>query len=377
MNLQSELSDHWVHLVNRLAILVVFVTMICGCDSLNENKRFQKSRALTSAVLSVNVIVASKQNQTIETAVFFGKLKPNRESRLGFGRGGTLKSVFKTLGDEAKAGEKIAELDQDQLQTQKTTVEAAIEELKQSAASGGEEPQGLDTQELQQLEAQRLAIEMELAHGIINAPYDCLVSNQNVDIGSLVGQQTPVVQIMEKSPIMAETDLPHEIANGLDIGQPVWVGVGNQAVQAQIKTRSPIESSFGSRSVSMEILDDMGSNWSFGQIVEIRFLTPTANSGFWVPLSALQRESNGLWSIYAVTGNDDAGQSDSEQDGLQVQRRIVDMVQLEDDWALVQGAIQEGERIIVDGSHRIVPGQSVTPVDVTDQFTSPGSGANE
>ena len=57
--------------------------------------------------------------------------------------------------------------------------------------------------------------------------------------------------------------------------------------------------------------------------------------------------------------------------------KVWEIVQLEDDWALTQGPLKEGERVIVNGSHRVVPGQKVTTTDITDQFEKPGLGASE
>ncbi len=62
---------------------------------------------------------------------------------------------------------------------------------------------------------------------------------------------------------------------------------------------------------------------------------------------------------------------DAEDAPLRVARRILEIVQLEDDQALVQGSLDVGELVIVNGTHRIVPGQQVTTINVSNEFKAP------
>ena len=167
------------------------------------------------------------------------------------------------------------------------------------------------------------------------------------------------------------------------VDQLLWVSVGEQVVQAQVRTRSPIETSIGSQTVSLQITTDLAQNsWGVGQLVEIRFTLPTKNSGYWLPISALNREPNGLWSALFIADGTDEGDTDlsesvSNRAGATVVRKLLEIIQLENGWALAEGPLNEGEQVIVNGTHRVVPGQGVATTDITDQLKKPGSGASE
>ncbi len=331
-----------------------------------------------AAVLTVNVLRVSPVDEAVETAVFFGTLEPNRQSRLGFARGGQIKTLFKRTGDEAKEGEKLAELAQEQLENQKQDIEQSILRAKQQIQPGEQNLRPPVQQEIQQLESQLQVVDLEFAQGLIVAPYDCVVAEHTADVGDRVAPQSPVLQVLENTRPLVETSLPRKIADRLNIGQAIWVGIGGQPVQAQLLARSPVESPLGSKKISLQISDDLPPNsWSFGQTVKIKFFLPTENSGFWLPYSALNRESEGLWSTLVIAENEPPDEQDSPSAGATVARKMLELVQLETDWALVRGEIVAGEAVIVNGSHRVVPGQRVKINDVSSQLVQPGAGANE
>ena len=74
-------------------------------------------------------------------------------------------------------------------------------------------------------------------------------------------------------------------------------------------------------------------------------------AGFWLPVSALVAGERGLWSLYAV--------KPAENNTYQVVRRAVEIIHNDAERVLVRGSIESGDRIIIHGSHRIVPNQLV------------------
>lgn len=355
-------------------LLFICVPLWTGCDSSDNQLNSNGGSEGTTKPLTVNVMRVTREVSAIETAVFFGKLNPNRKNELVFDTGGRIKSVFKQVGNKATVGQSLAELDRSELDSQKGELEQQLLLARQKLSSTDADSTSIQ-QEVKRLEAQLKVIELERAKGVIEAPFDCVVARQYVDEGSLVSPQTPILQVLESSPPTVETHLPRRIADQLTFGQLLWISVGEQVVQAKVQTKSPIETSTGSRAVLLRITTDVSQlSWAFGQTVEIRFSVPTGNSGFWIPMSALNSQPNGLWSALLISGD-----KDEQNAGLPVTvgRKMLDIIQLEDDWALTQGPLKDGEQVIVNGSHRVVPGQKVTTTDITDQFEKPGLGASE
>lgn len=315
--------------------------------------------------MTVNVIRIQLATDVAKTAFFFGKLQPNRQSRLGFGRGGKVQTVFKKVGDAVAANEVLAELDQSQLLKKKQDIEQAL------ASARAPESAIQNRQQIETLESSLEDLKLQLANGSIVAPYECLVSQRNVDEGNMISTQIPAFEIVEKSNPVVEVGLSRMIANGLKVGQKVWIIIGTETAQAEVRSFSPSETAAGTRTVTLNVNSKLdGIPWSFGQTVEIRFFVPTDNSGYWLPLSALNRESSGLWSMYIVD-QDSPNAAPTSVGSMMVSRRMVDLIQIEDNWALVNGALSDGLQVIVDGSHRIVPGQNVKPNDVTSQYSKP------
>ena len=354
----------------------LIVSLAFGCNSANDKSQSELKTQSHDNVLDVNVMRLTREATTIETSVFFGTLVPNRQSRLGFGRGGLIKNAFKRVGDQVSQGERLAELQQEQLDLRKRDLEQAIKDSRQSTPPN--QAEGSSTQEL---EAQLQKLDLELAKGVIVAPYDCIVADISAEVGDLVSQQTPVLQVVENAQPNVEANLPVKIVDRLQVGQMIWLGFGEQTAQAQLETKSPFESSAASKKIALKITTALESGaWSYGQSVEIRFLLPSDNTGFWLPWSALSRENNGLWSTLAVSPKTNLEQTDSkdvnsDDSTATVSRKMLELVQLEDEWALVTGSLQEGEFVIVNGLHRIVPGQRVKTIDITSQFSKPDAGA--
>jgi hypothetical protein len=73
------------------------------------------------------------------------------------------------------------------------------------------------------------------------------------------------------------------------------------------------------------------------------------------PLTALTRETRGLWSAYIVEG---------EGEEAKVARHFVEVVHVENDRAWIRGTLDGDVEVVADGTHRIVPGQ---PVEIKDE----------
>ncbi len=342
----------------------VLALLACGCDVAQQPSYRGPT---TETTFTANVIEVAEDDNALKTFIVFGKLKAARQSQLGFGRGGSVKTVLKRLGDRLNVGDKLAELDNAQLENQKQATEQTLSRIKNDLqASRGTTSSSLE-QQTQQLEKQLEELELELAKGVIVAPYASVIVQSNVEVGSLVSPATPAFQVIEDAPPLVEASLPRSAAALVDVDQSVYVNVGNQDVIATLKAKSPLQDATASQRILLEFSEALPTNsWAYGQVVEIRVLIRTNVSGFWLPLSALQREANGLWSVLIVVANED-----SQDPEFRIDRRILEIVQLEDESALVRGSLSDGDLVVVNGTHRIVPGQQVDPVDVSGEFKPP------
>ena len=327
------------------------------------------------AVLKVNAVRVELSEEVMEESVYFGTLQPRRTSTLSFARGGQVREITKAIGDVVTEGDQLAALEQRRLESQLNEINQLLtqrrDELDRLArrvnATQNQRQLAQRREEINTLDNQRIDVESELQNGIIVSPYDAMVAERYAEAGDSVSGGRPVIRVVEDAPPNIELDVALKIAEQIDVDQVVDVMKGNQSArQARVTNKSPeVNRSSRTQRVMLALLEDEGESgetWLFGDVVELRFLTPTQKLGYWLPYSALHREADGLWSVYVVR---------NENDQEYVERRTLELLQLDDDHALVGGALQDGDLVIVDGSHRIVPGQQVISRDVTSQEEVP------
>lgn len=354
--------------------LALALVSLCGCtlsdDSLSLSEPADKPEPV---VLKVNVIEARFSESVYETASYFGTVKPKRSSYLSFSRDGRVAEVLKEVGEKFLIDEKLAILDQAELEKQQTKLQESLESAQEQLSRLNPNSRSNTTQtqrrklneQIASLEAQSSEQERKLENGIITAPYQGILSERNIDVGKDFPAGRPALKIVEDAPPIVELDVASDLAEKITLEQPVWLWHEQELIEAKVGYQYPeLSPASLTRRMILEIGDeDTNQTWVYGDTIEARFWLATEASGYWLPYSALQREQDGLWAAFVVA------QNEGEQ---LVQRRIIEVVQLTDKYALVRGAIEAGDLVIVDGSNRITPGQQVAANVVTASFSQTG-----
>lgn len=86
-----------------------------------------------------------------------------------------------------------------------------------------------------------------------------------------------------------------------------------------------------------------------GQFVRVRINLPTAGPALWVPASAIGQSSEGPY-VFVV------------DEGMRAELRQIKVERTEGDRAVLSGHIGVGERVVVDGQSRVIPGGAVSLV---------------
>ncbi|MDJ1184740.1 efflux RND transporter periplasmic adaptor subunit [Roseofilum casamattae] len=208
---------------------------------------------------------------------------------------------------------------------------------------------------VQQLDARLQSLEIDVSKSTIRAPFSGQVSDRFIDEGRVVSPGTPVIALIERGSLEARIGVPSATADTLQTGQTHSLEIGNQTLFSTITALLP-ELDSSSRTVTV-VLDLAGNDRiRVGQTARLVLSETQAIQGFWVPSTALIPADRGLWSIYAIAPSEDP-------DTYIVARRDVEILHTEGDRALVRGTLQPGDRIIPSGTHRIVTGQQVTPIE--------------
>jgi RND family efflux transporter MFP subunit len=213
---------------------------------------------------------------------------------------------------------------------------------------------------LAEIQASIDSLDVQLAKSVLYAPFSGEVSRRVVDEGTVISVGAPIVTLMEGGVIEARFGLPSDRAANVTLGstQTIAVGTGKTGDRTYTGTVSRILPEVDPQSRTVTVVVELPSHEALraGQTVRLKQTERQSLDGVWVPSTALVPGSRGLWSLYVLGAADEVA-----IDTFVVAKRDVEVLHTEGDRMLVRGTVRAGDRAIVSGIQRIVPGQRVTP----------------
>jgi multidrug efflux pump subunit AcrA (membrane-fusion protein) len=290
---------------------------------------------LQNGARSEDIVAAKGAIADIESQIELARLKTQRRQEL-YEQGAISLETF----DQERLGEAS-------LQSRLAIAQSELARLQ-----NGTRPEQVAAQaaQVQQLDAQIRQINIQISKSQLFAPFAGTVGDRLIDQGTVVGVGSPVFRLIEAGLPEAHIGIAPEIAQDLREGSTQQIEVGNQLFNATITALLP-ELDATSRTVTAILqIDNAGQDLRVGETARLN-LTETENmAGFWVASTALIPSERGLWSVYAL---------DSSAENHAASRRDVEVLHTEGDRSLVRGLLEEGDRLITSGTHRIVNGQAV------------------
>jgi len=92
-----------------------------------------------------------------------------------------------------------------------------------------------------------------------------------------------------------------------------------------------------------------------GEIAVLNHPMRVNAKGGWLPMTALTEGNRGLWTALRVTTN--------ETGATVTQRAAVEIIDFDGDRVFVRGTLQNGDKVVASGTHRVVPGMIIKPVE--------------
>ncbi|WP_291062529.1 efflux RND transporter periplasmic adaptor subunit [Hyphomonas sp.] len=325
--------------------------------------------------LTVEVAEATLVKDFELEEAFSGLAQAQRTSQLGFSSGGRIESIRVRVGDQVKAGDTLAKLDTRALGAQLASLEAIVDEARAShrlamdtverqrtlLVQGHVSTQRVDEAEAQaatavariasaKAQADTVRVQMDLAR--ITAPYDGVVTARFADEGAIAGPGSPLLELVEAGRLEAQIGVPASVVAGLVPGNAYTLIAETGPVEATLRgVTGVVNPSQRTVAAVFDITD--ATSVPAGSIVRLTLPRTIDEGGFWVPLKSLTSATRGLWTVYVAVP--DGG-------GSRAEARVVEMVHTSGERAFVRGPMQPGDRIIIDGLHRITPGVPVTPI---------------
>lgn len=291
-------------------------------------------------------------------------------AQIGFDVGGVVRTITVEEGSEVSKGDVVATLDTARLAARKQELQANLtrslaeqklaqlskNRLQNIVDKGLESAQLLDEAlanvdvaqaSVNQIQAQLAALQVEFNKSTIVAAFDGTVVQRHVDTGATVGVGQPVITLQSQKERQLRASLPVKLAD--------WLAPGDLVDFANTEATAVLERFVNTQNTQTRTQDAFfkvnDENWvgRNGEIINLVVPVSQSASGMWVPLTALSGGIRGMWTVYTV----------SEEAEPIVSARIVEVVYADDERAYVSGALKNGERLVRNGTQRIVPGQRV------------------
>ena len=190
----------------------------------------------------------------------------------------------------------------------------------------------------------------------LKAPFAGTVVKRMADEGDFLNPQQPVIVLLESGSLEARIGVPASVVNnvGCDDGYVVLT-VADREFTGTVRRIVPMVDVATRTQMVVVALDTAGADDLVdGRLIRMKVADTQPADGFRVPVTALASASRGLWTLYAVESEGEAAAQ-----GI-LKARSVEVVFVDDDTAVVRGAVADGERIVSDGVHRVVPDQLVS-----------------
>lgn len=209
---------------------------------------------------------------------------------------------------------------------------------------------------VQELEARIEDLEISLNKSVVKAPFSGFVGQRYLDEGAIAQPGQAVVRLVERGVPEARIGLPTKMLRQMQPGDVETASLGSETYTATVTAILPeVEPQTRTQVVVLELHEADIADTHPGQTVRLTRTETIETAGYWLPISALNRGLRGLWTCYVVVEG---------EEGFEVEQRAVEILDRDSDRAFVRGTLEVGDRVVKSGTHRLVPGQLVRPLEL-------------
>ena len=358
------------------AIAVFVIVAVIAVSALRGSGANADGDARQIEIIPVPATPVRYEDQTRIRALFPGLITARRQSALGFPSGGQIAEILVDVGDRVERGQPLARLDTRALQAQLQAARADIRvaqaqsdlaevtlNRQQSLVERGHvSGQSLDEAQasydaararIQSTQAVHETLDVQIELATLTAPFAGVITDRSFDEGASVGAGAPVLTLVESAALELRVGLPSADASRLRVGEAYEVELNSgerlsvtlRAITQVIETRE--------RTVSAVFDVPASATVSSGSVARLLLDHALEDRGFWASAGALTEGRRGMWSVYALTPSGEH---------YILEPRPVEILHSEGDRVYLRGAVDDGQRILTTGVHRVAPGQPVRPV---------------
>jgi len=321
--------------------------------TLNKLNFFLIPLILSLDVASLEILEVKLMDSYKITREFPGKLLPAEQSNLAFEIPGKINVINVDIGDAVRKGEILAELDDReataQLKQAKARYDLALQILdryKDLRSEGHISIQDLDNANSEELiaKSQYEFFKVKLEQTKLIAPFDGVIQNRYLDTGSVINGRIPIVEILGSKNVEAHISIPLKFIDKLIIGNSYDFTIGNKKSKGVLERLAPMTPGGSDNRLAIFNFDTF---FDPGSIAELKLSLNVEGRGTWVPIKSLSQSEQGIWAIYTIN------------EEKVVVRDLVEIIYFEDEYAYVDGTLNDGDLVILGGAQKIIEGKSI------------------
>ena len=254
--------------------------------------------------------------------------------------------------DDARFGKQAAE-------ARLATAQARLEELN----NGTRQEQIASQQAIwQRLKADQETVEIQIQKSNLLAPYKGTISRRNLDEGAVLLTGQVVLEMFDHKNMEARVGLPAQIVQQARIDTAIEFKYRDQTFSAAFKTVRPAKNPTTRTVDVIYSLEDQTTPSIIGDVIELRRNQEIKETGFWLPADSLVENYRGLWGCFIAK---DSGLGEE----VKAELLELELLHQQGNRVYVAGAIKPGDQVIVSGVHRIVDGQVVQAMPISNSAT--------
>ena len=320
---------------------------------INKLNFFLMPLILSLDMASLEILEVKLMDSYKITREFPGKLLPAEQSNLAFEIPGKINVINVDIGDAVRKGQILAELDDReataQLKQAKARYDLALQILnryKDLRSEGHISIQDLDNANSEELiaKSQYEFFKVKLEQTKLIAPFDGVIQNRYLDTGSVINGGIPIVEILGSKNVEAHISIPLKFIDKLIIGNFYDFTIGNKKSKGVLERLAPMTPGGSDNRLAIFNFDTF---FAPGSIAELKLSLNIEGRGTWVPIKSLSQSEQGIWAIYTIN------------EEKVVVRDLVEIIYFEDEYAYVDGTLNDGDLVILGGAQKIIEGKSI------------------
>jgi multidrug efflux system membrane fusion protein len=350
----------------RIALLVATFAsaiVVAGC----------KGKATEEAHPATPVRVAAATSGPAAPSIRTNGLLANKdEIRLAFKVGGVIRKLAVSEGERVRKGQRLAEIEQTEINAQVEQARQAHEKAKRDAARGERlyEDKVISLEQLQDLRTQAAMAEAALNSAEFNWNYAAIVAPRDGTVLRRLAEERELVSAGTPVLVLGAQDKGFIVSTGLADRQIVQVRLGDAALvrldalpdatlQGKVtEVASAADAASGMFRIEVA-LDPVDLPLKSGLVAKLTIVPSSASAGtrVYVPIGAIV-EGDGRRARLFVLDKDRA------------RRRDVEVAFIEGDNVAVTSGVAAGEQVITDGAQYLEDGEQVAiapPLDANAQ----------